>query len=83
MAVQGEHDLRAELLQELWRRVESDIYPSSTLMDRIERLLRPDEVPFYAELLMRKIRPDRYPSIDLINRVVRLYCAYEDELIPR
>lgn len=83
MANQSDYDLRSQMLQELWRRVEADTYPSTTLMDRIERLLLPDEVPFYAELLMQKIRPDRYPSIDLINRVVRLYCAYEDELRPR
>jgi hypothetical protein len=82
MAVPGHYDLRAELLHELWRRVEADTYPSATLMDRIELLLLPDEVPDYAEMLMAKIRPDTYPSIDLINRVVRLYCAYEDELRP-
>jgi hypothetical protein len=80
MAVQSDDDLRSEILQELWRRVEADTYPSATSMDRIERLLLPDEVPDYAELLMQKIRPDHYPSIDLINRVVRLYCAYEDDL---
>ena len=80
MALQGDYDLRSEILQELWRRVEADSYPSATLMDRIERLLLPDEVPYYAELLMQKIRPDRYPSIDLINRVVRLDCAYDDRM---
>lgn len=81
MAAQGDYDLRAQILQELWRRVEEDTYPSATLMDQIEGLLRPDEVPAYGELLMRKIRPDVYPSIDLINRVVRLYGAYA-HLIP-
>ena len=81
MAVQRGYDLRSEILQELWRRVEADTYPTATLMDRIERLLQPDEVPDYAELLMQKIRPDLHPSIDLINRVVRLYCAYDD-LMP-
>lgn len=82
MAVHGGYDLRAEILRDLWRRVEADTYPSATMMDRIELLLRPDEVPDYAEMLMEKIRPDTFPSIDLINRVVRLYCAYEDELRP-
>ena len=81
MAVQRGYDLRSEILQELWRRVEADTYPSATLMDRIERLLLPGEVPDYAELLMQKIRPELYPSIVLINRVVRLYCAYDD-LMP-
>jgi hypothetical protein len=75
MAVQGDYDLRSELLQELWRRVEADTYPSATMMDRIEYLLLPDEVPHYAEILMQRIRPDAYPSIDLINRVARLYRA--------
>lgn len=82
MAVQHERDLRSEMLQDLWRRVEADTYPSATSMDRIERLLQPDEVPEYAELLMQKIRPDLYPSADLVNRVMRLYGAYEDELSP-
>lgn len=80
MAVQGDYGLRSEILHELWRRVEADTYPSATLMDRIERLLLPEEVPDYAEFLMRKIRSDTYPSIDLINRVVRLYCWYEGRL---
>jgi hypothetical protein len=82
MAVQDDHDLRLEMLQELWGRVEADTYPSATMMDRIERLLLPGEVLPYARLLMQKIRSDRYPSIDLINRVVRLYDFYEDELRP-
>ena len=30
MAVQGDYDLRSEILQELWRRVETDTYPSAT-----------------------------------------------------
>lgn len=82
MAVQSDYDLRSEILRELWRRVEADTYPSAALMDRIEGLLLPNEVPDYAELLMQKIRPHLYPSIDLVNRVERLYCAYEDELRP-
>jgi hypothetical protein len=82
MAVQGGHDLRLEILQELWHRVEADTYPSATMMDRIERLLLPGEVLPYARLLMQKIRFDHYSSVDLTNRVVRLYCFYEDELRP-
>jgi hypothetical protein len=82
MAVQGDFDLRSEILQELWRRVQAETHPSATLLDHIERLLLPEEVPDYAEFLMQKIRPDTYPSIDLINRVVRLYCWYEDRM-PR
>lgn len=80
MAVRGDYDLRSEILRELWRRVEAEAHPSATLMDHIERLLLPEEVPDYAEFLMQKIRPDAYPSIDLINRVVRLYCWYENRL---
>ncbi|MGZ4474611.1 MAG: hypothetical protein ACXVWW_02795 [Nocardioides sp.] len=81
MAAQGDYDLRSEILQDLWRRVEAETYPSATSMDRIERLLLPDEVPAYAELLVQKIQSDPYPSVDLTNRVARLYEAYED-LMP-
>jgi len=78
MELRDDHDLRSLVLQELWHRVEADTYPSATMMDHIERLLLPGEVPEYAELLMRKVRPDRYPSIDLINRLVRLCRVYAD-----
>jgi hypothetical protein len=71
------HDdgVREVLLQELWRRVENDTYPSATMLDRIECLMSCDDVPAYVEMLMARIRKDEYPSIDLINRVAALACV--------
>jgi len=72
MASGSEYDVREEILRMLMGRVAEDQYPSATMLDMIEQILRPDEVPAYAELLMQKIRDDRFPSIPLLNRVMAL-----------
>lgn len=72
MASGSEYDVREEILRMLMGRVAEDQYPSATMLDMIEQILRPDEVPAYAELLMQKIRHDRFPSIPLLNRVMAL-----------
>ena len=73
----ADHDdeVRRVILEELWRRVENDTYPSATMLDRIECLMTRDDVPAYVEMLMRRIRCAEHPSIDLINRVVALVCV--------
>jgi len=73
-------DVRRVILDELWRRVEKDTYPSATMLDRIEHLMTRDDVPAYVEMLMRRIRAVEHPSIDLINRVTALACAHRFEL---
>jgi len=72
MASGSEYDVREEILRMLMGRVAEDEYPSATMLYMIEQILRPDEVPAYAELLMQKIRDDRFPSIPLLNRVMAL-----------
>ena len=72
-------EVRRVILEELWRRVEKDTYPSATMLDRVEYLMTQDDVPAYTEMLMRRIRAVQYPSIDLINRVVALACVPERE----
>lgn len=72
MASGSEYDVRVEILRMLMERVAEDQYPSATMLDMIEQILRPEEVPAYAELLMQKIRDDRFPSIPLLNRVMAL-----------
>lgn len=72
MASGSEYDVREEILRMLMGRVAEDQYPSATMLDMIEQILRPEEVPAYAELLMQKIRDDRFPSIPLLNRVMAL-----------
>ena len=72
MADREDFDLRAEMFQTLMEKVESDQYPSTTMLDWIEELLTPEELPIYAESLLRRIREDTYPSIPMIARLKRL-----------
>lgn len=65
-------DARAELVRTLMEKVLGDRYASSTMMDTIEELLTPDEVPAYVVVLQDKIRDENYPSIPLINRLKNL-----------
>lgn len=63
---------RRALVEALMDKIDSDPYPSSTMMDIVESLLRPNEVRDYAELLLTKIREDNFPSISLIYRLQAL-----------
>lgn len=65
------NDLRSALLQELLERVQTDRFPSLSMLDRIESLLEPEEVPDYIQVLLETIKADPYPSIDMLNRVQR------------
>jgi hypothetical protein len=64
--------VREEVLDLLLEKVERDRYPSSTMLDDIERLLTPWRREEYAEILIEKIRRDRYPSRSMIQRLLRL-----------
>ncbi len=67
-----DYDLRAEMLMMLLQKVEEDRFPSSTMLDWIEELLTPDDVPLYAETLLRRIRSDKFPSIPMMYRLKKL-----------
>ena len=69
---QPQFDARSELLRSLLKKVESDPYPSITMMDTIEELLTPEEVPVYAQVLMKHIDNDNFPSISMIDRLRNL-----------
>ena len=64
--------LHREVLELLLEKVENDPYPSGTMMDMIEQMLRPEDVASYAEILLDKLRADRFPSIDMLRRVIAL-----------
>lgn len=68
----SEYDVRVELLRQLLRKVHEDPFPSTTMLNQIEALLTPDEVPVYARILMAKIEDENFPSIDMIRRVFAL-----------
>ena len=64
--------VREQVLDLLLEKVETDRYPSSAMLDDIERLLTPWRREDYARVLLDKIRQDRYPSRGLVDRLVRL-----------
>lgn len=72
MARNDQYDVRREILRVLLSKIADDPYPSGTMMDMVEGMLEPDEVPAYAELLMDKLRRDRFPSFDMLQRVANL-----------
>jgi hypothetical protein len=63
---------RAAVVDMLLDKVAEDRFPSSTLMDKVEAMLAPDEIPAYVAVLMSKVREDKLPSISMINRLVNL-----------
>jgi hypothetical protein len=65
-------DARQELLDALLDKVADEPYPSATMLDLIESLLQPDEVPLYAGVLLRKVRTETYPSIPMLRRIAAL-----------
>jgi len=64
-------DARAELVATLLEKVKDDTYPSSTMLDLIEKLLTPEETPAYVVFLQDKIRADQYPSIPMLIRLTK------------
>lgn len=63
------YDARAEMVRTLLQKVEEDPYPSSTMLDMIEEMLTPEELPAYAEALLNRVRSERFPSIPMLNRL--------------
>lgn len=68
-AKQPTYGARDELLSFLLERIESDRYPSSSMMDLVEELLGPEDVEDYATVLMAKVRQDEFPSLAMLHRV--------------
>jgi hypothetical protein len=67
-----DHDddhLRQAMLELLLDRVAADRYPSVTMLNLIEAMIRPDELADYVEILLDHIRESTYPSIDMLRRV--------------
>jgi hypothetical protein len=73
MARNGEEvDVRGELVDLLLEKIASDRNPSITMMNLVEELLAPDDVPAYAAVLMDKVKSERFPSLSMIRRVMAL-----------
>jgi hypothetical protein len=65
-------DARAALVHTLLEKVANDTYPSTTMLDLIEKLLTPEEQPTYVVMLQDKIRSERFPSMPLLIRLSKL-----------
>lgn len=61
--------MHREVLRHLLDKVEDDTYPSVTMLDLVEEMLWPEDIPEYAEILLAKVRADRYPSMDMLDRL--------------
>ena len=65
-------DVRAEIVDLLLQKIATDRHPSIPMMDFVERLLTPDDLPLYAGILMDKVRTEKYPSVSMIKRLLAL-----------
>lgn len=72
MPENGQNHAREALLEVLLSKVESENYPSSTILDVIESLLTPQDVPRYVDLLVDGVRDSQFPSISMIHRIQAL-----------
>ena len=68
-------DVRSELLNNLLGKVKDDPYPSLTMLDMIEELLTPDDVPRYAQILINKVADEQFPSVSMLARIRDLALA--------
>jgi hypothetical protein len=72
MADESGPDVREMLLDVLLQKVQEDRYPSVTMLNMAEALLRPEEVPLYVGLLLERVREETYPSIPMLKRIAAL-----------
>lgn len=72
MATAELEQVRSNFVQALLGRIEEDRFPSVTMLNMVESLLHPDEVPDYVQQLLDRVEADPYPSIDMLKRIQRL-----------
>jgi hypothetical protein len=65
-------DVRGDVVNLLLEKIASDRNPSATMMNMVEELLTPDDVPAYVGVLMDKVKTDRYPSYFMLRRLIAL-----------
>jgi len=63
-------DVRAEIVNMLVQKIASDRHPSVTMMNLVEELLAPDDVPAHVAVLMDKVTTEKYPSLSMIRRLM-------------
>jgi hypothetical protein len=68
--------VQTALAQVLLERVRQDNYPSSTQMDLLEKIIPPDLVRDYVNVLLEKTLVSRWPSISILRRLQRITQLY-------
>ena len=63
-------DVRGEVVNMLIQKIATDRHPSVTMMNLVEDLLEPDDVPAYVGVLMDKVKTEKYPSLSMIRRLM-------------
>lgn len=66
----GDNDLHDRIFGLLLDKVRDDPYPSTTMLDMLEGMLRPDDVEDYTGVLIDKVSQDQFPSIDQLRRLL-------------
>jgi hypothetical protein len=64
-----QHDLHAQILEVLLDKVRADPFPSPTMLNMVEELLRDDDVQAYTSVLMEKVSRESFPSLDHLRRL--------------
>jgi hypothetical protein len=65
-------DVRHEVVNLLVEKIASDRHSSVPMMNLVEELLAPDDVPAYVGVLMAKVKTEKYPSYSMIRRLMGL-----------
>jgi hypothetical protein len=63
-------DVRGEVVDLLLEKIASDRNPSVTMMNMVEELLPPDDVPAYVGVRLDKVKTERYPSLAMLRRLL-------------
>ena len=63
-------DVQGEIVNVLVQKIATDRHPSITMMNLVEDLLAPDDIPAYVGVLMDKVKSEKYPSLSMIRRLM-------------
>jgi len=71
--------LKKRITDRLLGDVEEAMYPSVTMLNRVEVALKtPADVAAYAETLVKKVEESRFPSTEMLNRLDGLVTRLEN-----
>ena len=71
--------LREKITHKFLDNIEEAMYPSVTMLDRVEAALATqDDVADYAETLVKKVEETQFPSTEMLNRLDRLAARLDE-----